>query len=148
MIKELLYEHCESYFNSRLKRYKKRSNELFIALNSETKSSAGDKHETGRSMIQLEREKSGEQIKNIEKEHQIFSKINKKTTLSCADLGSVVITGRNRYFISVSAGKYIYNSKIYYCISSKSPIGSLMLGKKVGDLITFNNIDDKILEIL
>ena len=79
MIKELLYKHCESYVKSRLKRYKKRSNELFIALNSETKSSAGDKHETGRSMIQLEREKSGEQIKKIEKEHQIFSKINKKT---------------------------------------------------------------------
>jgi len=148
MIKELLYKHCESYVKSRLKRYKKRSNELFIALNSETKSSAGDKYETGRSMIQLEREKSGEQIKKIEKEHQIFSKINTKTTLSCAGLGSVVITGRNRYFISVSAGKYNYNSKIYYCISSKSPIGSLMLGKKVGDLITFNNIDDKILEIL
>ena len=148
MIKELLYEHCESYVKSRLNRYKKRSNELFIALNSETKSSAGDKYETGRSMIQLEREKSGEQIKKIEKEHQIFSKINTKTTLSCAGLGSVVITGRNRYFISVSAGKYNYNSKIYYCISSKSPIGSLMLGKKVGDLITFNNIDDKILEIL
>ena len=63
MIKELLYNHCESNIKSRLENYKKRSHELYESLNSETKSSAGDKHETGRAMIQLDREKTGYQIK-------------------------------------------------------------------------------------
>ena len=35
------------------------------ALQSETKSSAGDKHETGRAMLQLEMEKAGQQLSGI-----------------------------------------------------------------------------------
>ena len=74
-IKKLLYRHCESSLKCRLIKYKKRSDELYESLNSETKSSAGDKHETGRAMIQLDREKIGQQVKEIEKEFELFSKI-------------------------------------------------------------------------
>ena len=73
-IKELLHSHCESYLKTKLLEYQKRNKELYQSLNSEEKSSAGDKHETGRAMIQLEIEKLGNQIKKIEKEYLFFLK--------------------------------------------------------------------------
>ncbi len=51
------------------------------ALNSETKSSAGDKHETGRAMLQLEMEKAGQQLKEVQEMQLQLHKIiwgNKK----------------------------------------------------------------------
>ena len=59
MIKEKLFFHCENYLQKRKDLLEQRKNELQLALTSETKSSAGDKHETGRAMIQIEREKLG-----------------------------------------------------------------------------------------
>ena len=66
-IKKLLYDHCKSHLESRLSNYKNLSDSLYDSLSLETKSSAGDKHETARAVIQLEREKIGEQIKKVEK---------------------------------------------------------------------------------
>ena len=148
MIKELLYSHCESSLKCRLISYKKRSDELYESLNSETKSSAGDKHETGRAMIQIDREKTGKQIKEVEKEYDLFSKINSKVVLNSAGLGSVVVTKGNQYYIATSAEAFEYDSKIYYCISRKSPIGSLLIEKKTGDVVVFNDRKIEILEIL
>ena len=45
------------------------------ALDSESKSSAGDKHETGRAMLQLEMEKAGQQLQEVEKMKLILEKI-------------------------------------------------------------------------
>ena len=148
MIKELLYNHCESNIKSRLENYKKRSHELYESLNSETKSSAGDKHETGRAMIQLDREKTGYQIKEIENEYKLFSKIKSNVVLNSVGLGSVVITHENQYYIATSAEAFNYNSKTYYCISIKSPIGSLLIGKKTGDVVVFNDRKIEILDVL
>ena len=63
MLKKSLFQHCLDHLNKNLVLYEKRKLEILAALESESKSSAGDKHETGRAMVQLEREKLGEQIK-------------------------------------------------------------------------------------
>jgi transcription elongation GreA/GreB family factor len=147
-IKKLLYRHCESSLKCRLIKYKKRSDELYESLTSETQSSAGDKHETGRAMIQLDREKIGQQVKEIEKEFELFSKINSNVVLNSIGLGSLVITQENQYYIVISAEVFEYNYKTYYCISRKSPIGSALFEKKVRDVVTFNNKEIKIIEIL
>ena len=55
-MKKALLEFCWNYVNERSERLKKQSGELQESLGSETKSSAGDKHETGRAMVQLEQE--------------------------------------------------------------------------------------------
>ncbi len=77
-LKNLLFDHCENLINNKLKNYLKIDQELFKSLNEETKSSAGDKHETTRAMIQIEREKNSNRIKEIEsvKKKSCSSKIN------------------------------------------------------------------------
>ena len=66
-IKESLLHFCQDYVRQKQEVLKKRGASLQESLNSETKSSAGDKHETGRAMVQLEQEKLGQQLQEIEK---------------------------------------------------------------------------------
>ena len=147
-IKKLLYNHCESYLRGRLSDYQKRNKELYQSLSSEEKSSVGDKHETGRAMIQLEIEKLGNQIKEIELEYAFFLKINNKIITTNISTGSLVITNKNLFYITISAGVFHNNSKKYYCISQKSPIGSLLVGKKIKDSFIFNKEKIEILNVL
>ena len=108
------------------------------ALTSETKSSAGDKHETGRAMIQLEREKLGQQLAELEKTQQLLSKVPKDRKAPTVGLGSLVITDAFMYYIAISAGEFKSKPKSIYCISAATPIGKLAFGKAVGDVFSFN----------
>jgi ATP-dependent helicase YprA (DUF1998 family) len=131
-IKKLLYRHCESSLKCRLIKYKKRSDELYESLNSETKSSAGDKHETGRAMIQLDREKIGQQVKEIEKEFELFSKINSNVVLNSIGLGSLVITQENQYYILYQL-KYLNTTiKLTIVFQEKVQLVQPFLKKKLG----------------
>ncbi|WP_317231408.1 3-oxoacyl-ACP synthase [Subsaxibacter sp. CAU 1640] len=114
---------------------------------SETKSTAGDKHETGRAMLQLEREKLGKQLLEIEKLQEILSKLDSSTSSKTIGFGSIVHTTQANYFIVISAGILKVNSKMYYAISSTTPIGLLLMGKQKGDIITFKE-EFTILEVL
>lgn len=113
--------------------------EIQNALLSETKSSAGDKHETGRAMLQLEREKAGNQLAEIQKTGLLLSKVNTSKTGKIVGLGSIVYTSKANYFIAISAGELNYNSDKFYAISANTPIGQLLLSKTIGDVINFRN---------
>tara|TARA_B100000945_G_C20068767_1_gene451513 strand:+ start:128 stop:523 length:396 start_codon:yes stop_codon:yes gene_type:complete len=117
-------------------------------LTYETKSSVGDKHETGRAMIQLEREKLGNQIREIELSYQRLNTIENVKTSNSISLGSIIFTDKANYYVAIAADSCEVNSKVFYCISSQSPIGKLLIGKKVNDSIIFNNIESTIIEII
>lgn len=116
-------------------------NDLF----SETKSSAGDKHETGRAMIQLEMEKSGQQLAVINQMKAVLEKISIENTSKSICLGSLIITNKANYFLAISAGKITINTIDYFVVSTNSPIGNQLLGKKPGEIISFNTAE--ILEV-
>ncbi len=134
ILKEALYQHCEEFINSRVFRIKTNIEATQEALTSETKSSAGDKHETGRAMIQLEREKLGQQLAEAEKIKQALFQVQINGSINCVGLGSLVYTTKENYFLGISAGQF----KDIYCISAGTPIGKLLLGKSIGDNLTFN----------
>ncbi|CAM1349881.1 3-oxoacyl-ACP synthase [Tenacibaculum insulae] len=138
-IKEELYQLCKTDVNKRLQTIEEIISSNQKALQSETKSSAGDKHETGRAMLQLEMEKAGQQLHGIVKMKETLSKINLTSVSNMAHLGSVIKTTQACFFLSVSSGKLMVNNQTYYAVSVSSPIGSMLLGKNVGDTFTFNN---------
>jgi transcription elongation GreA/GreB family factor len=146
-IKQELFKQCESYVNKRLQTIEEIISSNQKALQTETKSSAGDKHETGRAMLQLEMEKAGQQLNGVSKMKETLSKINLKNDSEIAHLGSVVKTTKASFFLSISSGKVIVANEIYFAVSISSPIGSMLLGKKQGDVFTFNSIEQKIIEI-
>lgn len=136
-IKEKLYSACTKFVQDRAKTIENIINSNQKALSSETKSSAGDKHETGRAMLQLEMEKASLQLKGIHEMKSVLAKMNLEKSDN-AKLGSIIITNNTYYFLAVSAGKIKIENQVYYAISPSSPIGSLLLGKKAGDSFIFN----------
>ena len=147
-IKTQLLQLCNQSLETRLQSVLAVIEDIKQSLQSETKSSAGDKHETGRAMLQLEREKAGHQLAEIEKTKQILSKINTESTSKNIGLGSVVFTTTSNYFISISAGELQVEGDTFYAISASTPIGQLLLGKSIGDEVVFRNMSFKITKIL
>ena len=118
------------------------------ALTTETKSSAGDKHETGRAMLQLEREQLGAQLSEILKVKESLYKIDSNKVSNSVGFGSVVCTTHSKYFIAISAGELSVNNDKVYAISPITPIGRLLLGKTVGDEVSFRDMEFKIVSIM
>ena len=146
-IKEELYTQCVIYVNNRLRTVEEIISSNQKALQSETKSSAGDKHETGRAMLQLEMEKAGQQLNGIVKMKETLSKINFRKSSEIGHLGSIIKTTKASFFLSIGSGQLIVNNENYFAVSVSSPIGSMLLGKKEGDTFVFNMTKQTIKEI-
>ena len=115
---------------------------------SDTKSSAGDKFETGREMMQREMDKVSASIDQSKNQLNFLSKINLNSPYSTVDLGCLIITDQGIYYISIGLGKVEINAEIIYAISLDSPIGQLFKGKRVGDELEFRGKTLKINQLL
>ena len=144
-IKKELYKACEVFIAD------KRLNVRTImvsnqkALENESKSSAGDKHETGRAMLHLEMEKASQQIAVVSAMQEVLEKIDFSKTTGQVRLGSLIISSRGNYYLSISAGLVKIGLEEYFAVSRSSPIGKLLLGKKIGSVI---NLAEKQITIL
>jgi len=146
-IKEELFKECLLYVEKRRKTIEDIITSNKKALLSETKSSAGDKHETGRAMLQLEMEKAGQQIQNVEKMSETLHKMDISRSSDFARIGSIIYTEKANYFLAISIGQIVVDQTSYFVISSASPVGKLLLGKRKGDHINFNGNSIKISSI-
>jgi transcription elongation GreA/GreB family factor len=63
-------------------------------------------------------------------------------------LGSLVITNKARFYISVSLGEFFFEGDRFYAISPESPMAKKMMGMKSGDDFTLNKIHQEIVEVL
>lgn len=147
LVKESLYQFCKEYVDERLTNIQQNIQQIQESLSSETKSSAGDKHETGRAMLQLDREKLGQQLHEAEKMAVVLSRISITNKARTIVLGSWVKTSKFDYFLAVSAGKFITATEPIYCISARTPIGQLLLSKTIGDVVTFDGEKIRIIGI-
>ncbi len=144
--KEIL-DYC---LNSVLKRIEEVELALADAdssLADDTKSSAGDKYETSREMIQQDINRYQSQLAVANKDLDILNKIDHIQTFDHIGLGSLIQTDLGIYFISISIGLIKIGQDNIFVISPISPIGSVLIGKKVGDIISFNNKEQKIVNI-
>ena len=147
-IKQELQEFCQEYVKDRTVRIQKSISDIQESLASETKSSAGDKHETGRAMLQLDREKLGQQLLEVERMAIILSRVSISMKTNAVLLGSLVKTSKRDYFLAISAGAYEGDAEPIYCISRATPIGKLLLGKSIGDVVDFDGEKIRIAQIV
>ena len=109
------------------------------AANEETKSSAGDKYETGRAMMHLEKEKVAHALNEVLKQKKVLDQLDAQTD-QVAELGSVIKTNKGLFYLSVSLGKIKHEGVDVFCLSPVSPLGKMFLGTKKGEQVTFNKI--------
>lgn len=147
-VKAQLHFKCQEILNKRLLVIQESISDIQIALQSETKSSAGDKHETGRAMLQLEREKAGQQLAELQKLIETLQRIDTEIQHNTVVLGSIVRTTAENYFLGVSIGEIKLQNESFYGISIATPIGQLLFSKSVGDEIRFRTKTFTIIDIL
>lgn len=145
-MKEKLISKIKELLDLKLFASQQNFKEIQESLLNDSKSSAGDKHETARAMAQIELEQAGKQLNEVEKLIQNFKQLNFETTKH-VKLGSLVETENFYFFVSIPLGKIEITSKPIYCIGIQAPITQTILGKKVGESITFNKQTSLILSI-
>jgi transcription elongation GreA/GreB family factor len=147
-IKVELHRLCSEYVAERIDIAKVALADLKESMDEETKSSSGDKYETGRTMIQIDMERVVKQQAEAHKLKQAIESIYPKLINTSVSVGSLVKTSNGYYYIAIAIGKMTYNGTDFFVISPTSPIGLALEDKIVNDTIDFNGRSIVIEEIL
>jgi len=113
----------------------------------DSKSSAGDKHETSIAMVQLEQEKLTNQLNEFLKQQRILLSINPTNRHQLIQLGSLVETKQAWYYFSIGIGLISIEKTAIFAINPDSPLGRLLLKKKAGESVTFNGMVTEIIAV-
>ncbi|MDT0676363.1 transcription elongation factor [Autumnicola musiva] len=146
-IKQELYESCDQYLEDRMQRIRAAMNDLENDLENETKSSAGDKYETGREMINLEWNKLSGQLQQFKMLKETLKNVKRRNASDEIQLGSLVKTNMANYFIAIPAGQIKVAGETYFSIGVGSPIAQLLLHKKAGEDFRFNGKINQIISV-
>lgn len=114
--------------------------------NNDTKSSMGDKYETGREMLQQEINNLQIQLNEVLKQQDFLKTISIKNSEK-AEKGALVKTEKGLFYISVSLGEILFENHKIICISPESPLAKAMNGKNKNETFSVNNISQSIIEI-
>jgi transcription elongation GreA/GreB family factor len=121
--------------------------ELDVALENETKSSAGDKHETARARLQTEQQNLQKQLQDL---HLLLEEIStpafKAAKTVCLN-GALVVTSMGTFLIGPAMGKVSINGVEVFAISLRSPLGLQLQAKSAGMPFELNGKQHQILSI-
>jgi hypothetical protein len=137
-LKQALYDLCSSFVDERIHMYKKAMKDAQEAANQEEKSSAGDKYETTRAMMQIEKDKNAKQLEETIKLKKALSQINPKSFTDTVSLGSLVITDKGNFYLSISVGKIKIGHTEYLAIAPTSPLGMTFMNQQAEGKAVFN----------
>lgn len=142
-----LLSHLKSIIEARIAEAKEAIEATVESRDSDSKSTAGDKHEVGRAMIQIELDNQSAQLAKNKKLLEQLELIKLDRTCDEVGFGNLVKTNSGTYFISIGIGQVEMDENRYFVISRESPIGQTMEGKKVKDEFSFNERVFTILDI-
>ena len=138
--KNNIVKACKAVLDSKIKFLNDALQEATVAGNNETKSTAGDKHETARAMMQLEQEKLGNQLTDLETQINAFDKIDFSINHTMVSNGSLIETNNGFFLIATAIGKLVVESQTVFVISNKSPLALNLLGLKPKGSSVFNGM--------
>ena len=116
--------------------------------NGEEKSSAGDKYETGRAMVQIELENLEKQVALVEKQLIDLKRWSKKPgSLSAVGGHLLHLKSKPSIFIGPSLGLIQTEGIAFMAVSVFAPLGQRLLGMKTGESRGFNGVEYKLEEL-
>ncbi len=143
-IKEHLHKVCMEYLDERINSAQQAINAARESANDDTKSSAGDKYETTREMMQQEIDRNRRQLEETQKLKLLLQQIDPLKTTDTVQNGSLVDTNFGKFYISISRGQILFEGSNYFAISAVSPIGIKLMNQKQGAEFDFNGKSFKI----
>ncbi len=136
-MKATLLHEAKTILDDRIKMAYDAMQAAQASANSESKSSAGDKYETGRAMGQIERDLNAHQYQKLKQERLTLDRIDIDLTPNRVAVGSLVGTSVGTFWIAVSLGILTIDNQPTMVVSAASPIGQALMGLQVGDGFEF-----------
>lgn len=136
--KQKVYANYKQVLASKILFLQAALNDLIESTKNETKSSAGDKYETGRAMLQIEQDNVRKQLKDATEQQEAFNRIDINLRSSQIVKGSLVKT-QGYLFVSLGLGKLIIDDITVIALSPHCPLGMKLIGLKIGESVTMNS---------
>ena len=146
-LKRRLFQACLDQLDERIGLYQQAIAAAEDAAANETKSSAGDKYETGRAMMHLEKEKNTGQLQQVLTLKSRLRQIPLDKPATMVNTGALVRTDIGLLFFLESIGKVVLDGEKCQVISIQSPIGQVLRGAVAGEVRTFNGRAVAVLEV-
>ena len=137
-IKQQIHSHYIDVINSKVLMLQQTLADLKESGSNETKSTAGDKHETALAMLQIKQANTRGQLEEALQQRSVLTAINPDINTIKILQGSYVKTNKGNFYISVALGKLIINGETVMAISPQSPLGAKLMGCCVDDTVTIN----------
>ena len=138
-LKQKIYNHYLQVIHGKVAMLQKTLNDLKESGSHETKSTAGDKHETALAMLQIEQANTRAQLQEVLNQQDALQKINPDLSANIILNGSLIKTDRGYLFMSVAMGKALVDNITIIALSPQSPLGQKLMGLKAGDTVSINN---------
>ena len=116
------------------------------ASNSDTKSSMGDKYETGREMLQQEINNLQRQLNEALNQQAFLQKVNTESSAKVQN-GALVETEKGLFYIAASVGEVICDNRKVMTVSAESPLAKAMAGLTAGQSFSLNNTSHTVKQI-
>jgi len=137
-IKQQIHAHYTDTINSKILMLQQTLADLKESGSNETKSTAGDKHETALAMLQIEQANIRAQLQDVQEQRSVLVNINHDVITAKILPGSYVKTNKGNFYISVALGKINISGETVMAISPQSPLGAKLIGCCIHDTVTIN----------
>lgn len=138
-LKQKIYNHYLQIVNDKIKLLQQVLADLKESGSNETKSTAGDKHETALAMLQIEQANIRGQLNDALNKKAALEKINPALHASKIVNGSLIKTNHGYLFLSIALGKATIEENVVTALSPQSPLGSKLVGLAISDAALMNN---------
>lgn len=147
MTKTQVIEALQEAIDLKINDLQMQLDEILKSMQNDTKSTAGDKHETSRAMAQIEQEKIGNQLaETLKLKNQLVS-ISSISSNDKIRSGNLIETNNGYFFLGIPFGQLKIGSISVFCLSVVAPLGQLLLDKKMNDVILLNGNSIEIIRI-
>ncbi len=145
--KQKIHLHCITLIKDKINLLQQVLADLKESGANETKSTAGDKHETALAMLQIEQANKRNQLNELVKQKDAIEKVNPTLVANIILNGSLVKTNKGCFYICTSLGKINVDGVLIMAISLQSPLAQKFLNKVVGQTIEMNSLTYTIEEL-
>ena len=139
-LKQKIYNHYLQVLNEKIAALQQVLSDLKESGANETKSTAGDKHETALAMLQIEQANKRAQLKEVLDQKAVYEKIDPSLSPVFIVNGSLIKTNRGYLFLSVAAGKAVVDGNAVVALSPQSPLGLKLMGLIANDVAEVNAV--------
>lgn len=116
------------------------------ASNNDTKSSMGDKYETGREMLKQEINNLQRQLNETLNQQALLQKVNADSSEKVQN-GALIETEKGLFYIAASVGEIIVDNRKIMTVSAESPLAKAMAGLTNGQSFSLNNTSQTVKQI-